>query len=82
MDKQYIVTFINTHEAMKAETEAEKIKLKITVIPTPTYITKSCGISLRLGEECIGKFNSLVDEGKVNIKNIYSKLGQEVEVIK
>ena len=53
MNKYYIVTFQNTHEAMKAEREALRKQIKVVVAPTPTFITKSCGISLKVDEENI-----------------------------
>lgn len=77
----YIVTFKNTHEAMKAESESEKRKVKITVMPTPTYISKSCGISLKLEQENYDDFKALVDEGIVQFKGIYLKKQDGYEVI-
>ncbi|WP_035293120.1 DUF3343 domain-containing protein [Clostridium sp. KNHs214] len=81
MDKYYVVTFQNTHEAMNGEKVAKENELKVQVIPTPTYITKSCGISLKVTEACIESIKKLVEENKMNTKNIYLKDGEKVEVI-
>ncbi|MFD3155367.1 DUF3343 domain-containing protein [Haloimpatiens sp. FM7330] len=81
MNEYYIVTFQNTHEAMNGEKVAKENKIKIMVIPTPTYITKSCGISLRVKEENIEDLKQLVKQDKMKVKNIHFKKGQEVSII-
>ncbi|WP_138204181.1 DUF3343 domain-containing protein [Haloimpatiens lingqiaonensis] len=81
MDKYYVVTFQNTHEAMNGEKVAKENEVKVQVIPTPTYITKSCGISLKVTEGYIGSIKTLAEEKKINIKNIYLKDGGKVEII-
>lgn len=75
MQKNYVVTFKNTHEAIKAEAEAKANGIKVIVIPTPTFITKSCGISLRIEESLLETFKSLGD--KVEYKGIYEQNGNE-----
>ena len=78
-----IVTFINTHEAIKAESEAKKVDMKFNVIPTPTQISKSCGISLKVDEENMPKIYELIEADKIVYKNIYYKNeNNEIEVIK
>ncbi|WP_102399246.1 DUF3343 domain-containing protein [Haloimpatiens massiliensis] len=81
MEKYYVVTFQNTHEAMNGEKVAKENRLKVQVIPTPTYITKSCGISLKVTEDYIESIKKLVEENKMNTKNIYLKDGEKVEII-
>lgn len=81
MEKYYVVTFQNTHEAMNGEKVAKENGLKVQVIPTPTYITKSCGISLKVTEDYIESIKKLVEENKMNTKNIYLKDGEKVEII-
>lgn len=82
MNKYYIVTFQNTHEAMKAEKEAIKQKIKLIVIPTPTYITKSCGISLKIDEENIENIIKLINEEIIGVKEIFVRDGENVKVVK
>ncbi|MGL4453446.1 MAG: DUF3343 domain-containing protein [Sarcina sp.] len=69
--KLYIMVFNNTHEAMAAEKLIEKENIKIMVIPTPTYITKSCGISLKFDEESLEAIDKLIEDDKIKFKNIY-----------
>ncbi len=66
-----IVTFNNTHEAMKAESVCIAEKVKVTMMPTPTYITKSCGISLRIGVEEKNSLSKLISDSKIGYKTIY-----------
>ena len=81
MDKYYIVTFQNTHEAMKGEREAIKNQIKVTVIPTPTYITKSCGISLKIDKENIESIVQLVKSEDIKVKEIFVREGESVKVL-
>lgn len=81
MNKYYIVTFQNTHEAMKAERETIKNKIKVVVIPTPTYITKSCGISLKIEEENIQSIFKLVKSENIKVKEIFLRDGESVKAI-
>lgn len=81
MDKYYIVTFQNTHEAMKGEREAIKKQIKVIVIPTPTYITKSCGISLKIEKENIESIIELVKSEDIKVKEIFVREGELVKVV-
>lgn len=81
MNKYYIVTFQNTHEAMKAEREAIKKRIKVVVIPTPTYITKSCGISLKIDEENIQSIIELRISESIKVKEIFVRDGESVKVM-
>lgn len=67
----FIMVFNNTHEAMSGEKIMEENKIKAMVMPTPTYITKSCGISLRFSESEIDKIETLITNEKIKFKNIY-----------
>ncbi len=81
MNKYYIVTFQNTHEAMKAERETIKKQIKVVVIPTPTYITKSCGISLKIEEENIQSIIELIKSENIKVKEIFVRDGESVKVM-
>lgn len=81
LNKYYIVTFQNTHEAMKAEREAIKNQVKVIVIPTPTYITKSCGISLKIDEDNIESITELVKAEAIKVKEIFLRDGESVKAI-
>ena len=82
MDIYYIVTFQNTHEAMKAEREALQNRIKIVVVPTPTYITKSCGISLKVDDANIQSIINLIKLEDIKVKEIYIRDKESVKVMK
>jgi Protein of unknown function (DUF3343). len=71
MDKYYILTFQNTLGAINAENELKERKIKIEIMPTPTAITKSCGISIKINNGDIEQITKLLRENKINIKNVY-----------
>lgn len=71
MNNFYILTFNNTHEAMKAESACLSSQIKVVMMPTPTYITKSCGISLRIGQSDIQGLKQLVNDNKLTYKGAF-----------
>jgi hypothetical protein len=81
LNKYYIVTFQNTHEAMKAERESIKKQIKLVVIPTPTYITKSCGISLKIEEDEIQNIIELIKLETIKVKEIFIRSGETIKVM-
>ena len=81
MNKYYIVTFQNTHEAMKAEREALRKQIKVVVTPTPTFITKSCGISLKVDEENILNIINLIKSEDIKVKEIFVRDAESIKII-
>ncbi|AWI07476.1 DUF3343 domain-containing protein [Clostridium drakei] len=77
MDIYYIITFQNTHGAISGESILKNNNIKVEIMPTPTLITKSCGISIKIETESINQVKSLVENGELAIKNIYEKNGTE-----
>lgn len=75
MDKYYILTFENTHGAINGESVLKSNNIKAIVMPTPTFVTKSCGISLRITEQEIEKVKPLIVEEKIKIKGTILKEG-------
>jgi hypothetical protein len=73
MDKYYILTFENTHSAINAESILKTNNIKAIVMPTPTFVTKSCGISLKLTEEGLEEVKPLISTEKIKIKGIILK---------
>ncbi|MGL5820388.1 MAG: DUF3343 domain-containing protein [Sarcina sp.] len=71
--KLYIMVFNNTHEAMAGEKIMEQEGIAAMVMPTPTYITKSCGISLKFDEDSIEAVEKLISEEKIKFKNVYCR---------
>lgn len=71
MNNFYILTFNNTHEAMKAESACLSSQIKVIMMPTPTYITKSCGISLRVGKSDFEGLKELISDNKITYKGVF-----------
>ena len=67
----YIIVFKNTHDAMSAEQKLNELNYKFRIMPTPTLITQSCGICIRIEEE--EKVNEIINNNTVEFKNIYKK---------
>lgn len=82
MDKYYILTFENTHNAISAESVLKENNIKAIVMPTPTFITKSCGISIRVTENEIEKIKMFEIDNKIKIKNTILKEGNNFKEIR
>lgn len=81
MEKYYIITFNNTHGAINAENVLKNTGIKNIMMPTPTFITKSCGLSLKVNNEDIDKIKQLIQAEKITVKGIYLKDGREYQSI-
>lgn len=81
MDSYYLITFENTHSAMNAEAVLKQNGIKNTVMPTPTYITKSCGISLKLNKADLPVVTKLIEDDSIRIKLVYLKEGSQFRAI-
>lgn len=80
--KLYIMIFNNTHEAIAGEKLMQDENIKAMVMPTPTYITNSCGISLRFDESSIEAVDKLIEDGKIKFKNMYFRDEQGFKLYK
>ncbi|WP_027626066.1 DUF3343 domain-containing protein [Clostridium lundense] len=80
MEKYYLIIFINTLDAMEAESVLKENNIPVTIMPTPTNITKSCGISIRIEIDYIEKVLKIKDRGKIKIKNIYVQKNSNYEL--
>lgn len=69
----FIIVFNNTHEAVSTENFFNKNNIPSRVMPTPTNITKSCGISLIVRGEDISEIKELSLNNKIYIKGIYER---------
>lgn len=67
----YILVFTNTHNALNCEKILERQNIPITVMPTPSYISNSCGISIRINEKLLEKIRELIEKKEIQIKFIY-----------
>lgn len=73
----YIITFPNTHSAMACEEKLRNNKISIIVIPTPTSITRSCGIAIRFKSEDYGSIIEVIKKEDLVFMNIFKKEGSE-----
>lgn len=81
MDNYYLITFENTHSAMNAETVLKQNSIKNIVMPTPTYITKSCGISIKFDKADLPMVIKLIKDESIKIKVVYLKEGSEFKAV-
>ncbi|MCM8711942.1 DUF3343 domain-containing protein [Clostridium sp. SYSU_GA19001] len=81
MDKYYILTFENTHNAINGEAVLKEKNIKVKVMPTPTFVTKSCGISLKINEEEINEVKAIIENGLIKIKGIILKEGSSFKQV-
>ena len=74
----YIVVFKKTHDAMSAEKKLNELNFKFRIMPTPTTITMSCGICVRIDDE--EEIKLIKNDNLFEYKNIYlRKSGEYVE---
>lgn len=67
----YILVFANTHNALHCEKILEEINFDIRIMPTPSYITNSCGISIGIKNKDLNEVNKIIKDGKIYVKFIY-----------
>lgn len=69
--KYYIIVFKNTHDAMSGERKLKELNFNFRIMPTPTVITQSCGICIRIEDEV--QINTILDGNVIEFKGIYTK---------
>lgn len=65
----YIIVFKNTYDAMAAEKKLKELNFDFKIMPTPTTITMSCGICVRMDKE--ENMDLIRNNDIVEYKNIY-----------
>jgi hypothetical protein len=80
MDKEYLLTFENSHKAIEAESIMKENNINILIMPTPTVITRSCGLCIKIIHKDADKVKALIENGNINIKSILLKTGQNYEM--
>ncbi|AGF59545.1 DUF3343 domain-containing protein [Clostridium saccharoperbutylacetonicum] len=65
----YIIVFKNTYDAMAAEKRMKELNFNFRIMPTPTSITMSCGICIRIEEE--EEIHTIIKNNIIEFKNIY-----------
>lgn len=69
--KYYIVVFKNTYDAMAAEKKLKELNFEFKIMPTPTSITMSCGICVRIDNKEV--IDSIINNNILEYKNAYFK---------
>lgn len=77
--KYYIIVFKNTHDAMNGEKTLKEKEYTFRIMPTPTSITQSCGICIRVEDE---DQIERIKEENFEYKNIYCKEGSEYRKVR
>jgi hypothetical protein len=65
----YIIVFKNTYDAMAAEKKLKELNFDFRIMPTPTSITMSCGICIRIDEK--EEIDTIIDNNILEYKNAY-----------
>lgn len=73
MEIYYLLIFNNTHNAIKCESMLKERDIFNVIMPTPTNITLSCGISIKIKIEDIDKIKKLINEAQITVKEIHKK---------
>ena len=69
--KYYIIVFKNTLDAMNREKILKEENFIFKMMPTPTAITQSCGICIRIEEKKY--IDEIIERNILRYKNIYTK---------
>lgn len=73
MTQYYVLVFKNTLDSIKAEKFLKNNSIDMTIMPTPTGITQSCGISIKISPDDIDKIKELITENKLTVKTIFGR---------
>lgn len=65
----YIVVFKNTYDAMAAEKKLKELNFDFKIMPTPTSITMSCGICVRIDNKEV--IDSIINNNILEYKIAY-----------
>jgi hypothetical protein len=71
MEEFYLLTFNNVSEAMQCEKLLIEKAIKILIVPTPTVLTKSCGLSAKIRKEDEKEIIRLINNKELKLKDIY-----------
>ena len=67
----YIIVFKNTYDAMSAEKKLNELNFDFKIMPTPTAITMSCGICVRIDKK--EELDLIINKDILEYKNAYHK---------
>ena len=67
----YIIVFKNTYDAMAAEKKLKELNFDLKIMPTPTVITMSCGICVRIDKK--EEIDLIIKNHILEYKNAYHR---------
>lgn len=70
-DNYSVVIFYSTSAAIRAESLAQKVNLKVKLIPVPRHLSSDCGICLQFNNEDQQSIKEILVERKIEYDDIY-----------
>ncbi len=70
-DNYSVVIFYSTSAAIRAESLAQKVNLKVKLIPVPRHLSSDCGICLQFNNEDQQSIKEILAERKIEYDDIY-----------
>ncbi|MCJ7789241.1 MAG: DUF3343 domain-containing protein [Candidatus Atribacteria bacterium] len=70
-DNYSVVIFYSTSAAIRAESLAQKVNLKVKLIPVPRHLSSDCGICLQFNNEDQQNIKEILVEKKIEYDDIY-----------
>lgn len=66
----YILIFNNTHNALSCEKILNEMNISMTILPNPSHISGSCGISIGINKIDFDEVKKIINK-QINVKSIY-----------
>ena len=76
----YIIVFKNTLDAMTGEKKLNEFNYNFRMMPTPTTITQSCGICIRIEDEAT--LDEIINSKIINYKLVYKRDSEGYTLVK
>jgi len=70
-DNYSVVIFYSTSVAIRTESLAQKVNLKVKLIPVPRHLSSDCGICLQFNNEDQQSIKEILAEKKIEYEDIY-----------
>ena len=70
-DNYSVVIFYSTSAAIRAESLAKKVNLKVKLIPVPRNLSSDCGICLQFNNEDKQSIKEILVERKIEYDDIH-----------
>lgn len=72
LNNYYVITFPNTHSAIKAEKLLEKSLLSFLIMPVPRVISSGCGLAIKTSPDNYNEVIAVLKAGGVSIQGAYA----------